>query len=320
MEITVAELAQRLQLDCSLVSKAAGCASGNQLISASRLDELLARLKEKYGPARSGWDISSLDPSTNEWDAALRGLYSQPVAFPASLPPSQGRQLREIALNAKARNCAEIGCFIGVSSLWLGSAIRDNGGGKLVSIDLFDPKYPIPAHYSYLEDPLGVATRAARESGLAEIIEFRKSESARYAKKLSGSPPLDLVFIDGDHTFLGIARDFVAYFPLLRQGGIAVLHDTNPKHCRWHGPRKFIDRYLSSSQSVSVEEIQTVPNYGIAIIKKLDDSRLPFSPAISLKLRCEIAAASTLRRLLGSAPARAAKHSVRSLRNALARR
>ena len=36
---------------------------------------------------------------------------------------------------------------------------------------------------------------------------------------------LDILFIDGDHTYEGVKRDFFAYSPLVRAGGVVVLHD-----------------------------------------------------------------------------------------------
>lgn len=40
--------------------------------------------------------------------------------------------------------------------------------------------------------------------------------------------PLDLLFIDGDHTYEGVRQDFEIYAPLVRDGGLIVLHDIVP--------------------------------------------------------------------------------------------
>jgi predicted O-methyltransferase YrrM len=37
--------------------------------------------------------------------------------------------------------------------------------------------------------------------------------------------PIDFLFIDGDHTYSGIKRDFEMYAPLVRHGGIIAFHD-----------------------------------------------------------------------------------------------
>jgi predicted O-methyltransferase YrrM len=36
---------------------------------------------------------------------------------------------------------------------------------------------------------------------------------------------LDVLFIDGDHTYEGVKRDFLLYAPLVRPGGIVAFHD-----------------------------------------------------------------------------------------------
>ena len=38
---------------------------------------------------------------------------------------------------------------------------------------------------------------------------------------------LDLLFIDGDHTYAGVKKDWEMYSPLVRKGGIIALHDIN---------------------------------------------------------------------------------------------
>jgi predicted O-methyltransferase YrrM len=43
-----------------------------------------------------------------------------------------------------------------------------------------------------------------------------------------GGRPLDLLLIDGDHRYRGVTADFDTYTPLLRPGGLIVLHDIVP--------------------------------------------------------------------------------------------
>ena len=44
--------------------------------------------------------------------------------------------------------------------------------------------------------------------------------------------PVDLLFIDGDHTYAGVRRDFEMYSPLVRPGGMIAFHDIchHPHH------------------------------------------------------------------------------------------
>jgi predicted O-methyltransferase YrrM len=40
---------------------------------------------------------------------------------------------------------------------------------------------------------------------------------------------LDFLFIDGDHSYKGVKRDFELYLPLVREGGIIAFHDILPR-------------------------------------------------------------------------------------------
>lgn len=39
---------------------------------------------------------------------------------------------------------------------------------------------------------------------------------------------IDLLFIDGDHIYEGVRKDFEMYSPLVRKGGIIAFHDICP--------------------------------------------------------------------------------------------
>lgn len=47
-----------------------------------------------------------------------------------------------------------------------------------------------------------------------------------------GECKLDVLFVDGDHTYDGVKKDFETYSPLVRKGGIVGFHDIVPHHER----------------------------------------------------------------------------------------
>jgi predicted O-methyltransferase YrrM len=57
---------------------------------------------------------------------------------------------------------------------------------------------------------------------------------ARVAEVLRGRP-LDLLFIDGDHSYAGVRADFEAYSSLVRPGGLIGFHDIVPDFTRRFG-------------------------------------------------------------------------------------
>jgi hypothetical protein len=43
--------------------------------------------------------------------------------------------------------------------------------------------------------------------------------------KILGGAQLDYLFLDGDHKYGGVSRDFEMYAPLVRRGGMVAFHD-----------------------------------------------------------------------------------------------
>lgn len=50
-------------------------------------------------------------------------------------------------------------------------------------------------------------------------------ETPAQIQKILGDQKLDLLFIDGDHTYEGVHQDFTMYSPFVRAGGFIVFHD-----------------------------------------------------------------------------------------------
>ncbi|MBS0659727.1 MAG: class I SAM-dependent methyltransferase [Verrucomicrobia bacterium] len=70
-----------------------------------------------------------------------------------------------------------------------------------------------------------------------EYVEGSSQDPAaleRVRRALDGQP-LDLLFIDGDHHYAGVAADFTLYRPLVRPGGLIAFHDIVPDHQTRHG-------------------------------------------------------------------------------------
>jgi hypothetical protein len=73
---------------------------------------------------------------------------------------------------------------------------------------------------------------------------------------------IDLLFIDGDHSYEGVKKDFELYSKILSDNGIIIIHDTDENyektlivsedakkdHYRFDGPSKFIKELESSDE------------------------------------------------------------------------
>jgi cephalosporin hydroxylase len=57
-------------------------------------------------------------------------------------------------------------------------------------------------------------------------------ETLHRLEKLLDGDPVDMLFIDGDHSYDGVLADWTMYHPLIRPGGIVAFHDVlhHPGH------------------------------------------------------------------------------------------
>lgn len=78
-----------------------------------------------------------------------------------------------------------------------------------------------------------VMCKAARYGGRCMIL---KGSSPAMAEKIDDGS-LDFVFIDGDHTEIGVTRDILAWAPKVTRSGMVLGHD-----CHWTTVKRVIDR------------------------------------------------------------------------------
>lgn len=100
----------------------------------------------------------------------------------------------------------------------------------LVSIDL--PPSAVGIGYPRWKERL--YRSFARNSQRIELVRGNSHEDSTVSavKQTLGSRGVDVLFIDGDHTYEGVKKDFDLYSPLVRKGGIVAFHDIVPHHIR----------------------------------------------------------------------------------------
>lgn len=88
------------------------------------------------------------------------------------------------------------------------------------------------------------------------------ASSVDRVRRLLAGRPIDLLFIDGDHSYEGVRQDFEMYAPLVRPGGAVVFHDIVP-----HRPLSGVDvsRFWNEAKArYSHREIIADPQQGWA--------------------------------------------------------
>ena len=99
---------------------------------------------------------------------------------------------------------------------------------------------------------------------------------ARVRQSLDG--PLDVLLIDGDHAYESVKRDFELYAPLVRPGGLVILHDIVEDHGQRFGETTHADtggvpRFWREvvARQVETEEIvddRDQDGYGIGVVRQ----------------------------------------------------
>jgi predicted O-methyltransferase YrrM len=164
----------------------------------------------------------------------------------------------------RPRRILEIGSSAGGTLfLWTRAATDD---ATIVSIDL-------PA--GGLDDP-EEAERLRRferfRRGRQRLYLLRADSHAgltqRRLAEILGGQALDFLFIDGDHSYDGVRRDFDDYTALVRPDGLVALHDVHPHSRGWGGDvprfwREVRDRYAGGE----LLESPAQDGFGIGLIR-----------------------------------------------------
>lgn len=253
--------------------------NGETYLKKDELKNLIDELFPSVNAPQKSYEIPEyLKSCTIPWAKTLVKMYEEKFTYPASVSPSQGDFLRTLVSNFAPKNIVEIGCFTGISTVWLAAGLEQTGQkGTIHSIDLFEDIIPSPPyHCAYLADPIEYAQKSLEAAQLSHRVKFHKGNSIAVGEKVDEilDQPIDFLYIDGDHTVEGCYKDFVLYSPHVSVGGYIILHDIYPEHCNWDGPRHLIDKYLKNSPHFDVLEIKTSPvNYGMAVIRKLSEDK-----------------------------------------------
>jgi MMP 1-O-methyltransferase len=150
------------------------------------------------------------------------------------LDPQEGNALYEIALEAGRRGpCLEIGSYCGKSTIYIGTACRENNG-ILFSIDHHrGSEEQQPGEEYFDSDVFDHKTgRVDTFKEFRKTIENFKLEdtvvpmvcSSDVAARLWATP-LSLVFIDGGHSYEAVYADYNAWAGHIIPDGYLLIHD-----------------------------------------------------------------------------------------------
>lgn len=140
-----------------------------------------------------------------------RAVYGRLKDAPLAVSRETGQALYMLARGAKARTIVEFGTSFGLSTLFLAAALRDNGGGRLITTEFEASK-------------IARARANLAEAALVDLVEFREGDALDTLR--DGLPDsIDFVLLDGAK---GLYSDVLALVePRLRPGAFVVADDAH---------------------------------------------------------------------------------------------
>jgi predicted O-methyltransferase YrrM len=187
--------------------------------------------------------LRRLAPDRLRDDPRLRALFVGAGLIPPRTmhSPAEAALLRELARGR--RRVVEIGVYEGSSAVVLCEVL-----GAEAELHLVDPfghhATALPAGWRATEAASRrVVARAARRYG-GPRVHWHIGFSADVARRWDGGR-VDLLFVDGDHSEAGVARDWELWHPHVAQGGTVLFHDaraSRPGGRGLPGPTAVVDR------------------------------------------------------------------------------
>jgi len=170
-----------------------------------------------------------------------------------------------LARSLKPEVCVEIGSARGKSACHVGLALRENGRGKLWAID---PHRPTEWNDADSADTYAAIRRNVRSVGLDGWVEIVREDSSKAAA--GWSRPIDLLFIDGDHSYDGVKADWDAFARHVRPFGFVAFHDTlwdlrpDPRYARADmGVPRFVEELRRQGYPVLTVD----QDYGVSLVQ-----------------------------------------------------
>lgn len=140
----------------------------------------------------------------------------------------------EYAAAARPRTVLEIGRAWGGTLACLCSAAAPDA--LIISLDYHGSRFSGPLGFvmsGFWKRPLWKASAAPGQTLHTLTSDSHSPATFSAVSSILAGRPVDLLFIDGDHSYAGVKADHATYAKLLAPGGAVVFHDINT------GPERF---------------------------------------------------------------------------------
>ncbi len=143
-------------------------------------------------------------------------------AVPSHLTGLDRAQLYRLAQRPALRTVVEIGSYLGASAVALAEGLKaaGNQAARVYCIDTWQNE-------GMSEGPADHMATFGRHTAPYQplIVPVRGRSTDVAAKLLAEVGPIDLLFVDGDHSYDGVLADWRVFGPAMRKHGVAAFHD-----------------------------------------------------------------------------------------------
>jgi predicted O-methyltransferase YrrM len=176
--------------------------------------------------------------------------------------------LHGLVLANRPQVTVEIGSASGWSACMIGSALKAVGNGMLYAID---PHRATTWNDGRLVDTYPVIRANVKQLGLENFVTIVRRTSEEAARDWRRR--IDMIFIDGDHSYEGVRRDWELFLPHMAPFSFVVFHDTmwevgdvNEEYRRADmGVPRFVDELRKQGYPVAT----SAPNCGVSIVQPI---------------------------------------------------
>ena len=154
-----------------------------------------------------------------------------------------------------------------MSACYVGMALALNGKGKVFAID---PHTPTEWNDAGSADSYEIMMKNVRSLGLSRYVEIIRKTSAEAAQ--GWNRRIELLFIDGDHSYEGVKSDWELFSPHMAPFGVVVFHDTAWEIApeKWKGVRREdmgVPRFVDELRQGGYPVITLNNDFGVSIVQ-----------------------------------------------------
>ena len=167
------------------------------------------------------------------------------------------RLIPQIATSLEAKTYLELGIWDGDCILAVASAMSAMRGSDYHAVGVDRTERP----------------RCREQQSLFNIFEYVLMDTLQFlaSEQAKAYGQFDLVFIDADHNEAAVEADFNAVFPLVKDQGVILLHDTFPGTPELAIPGQCVDawKFAVKLGTTADYESMTLPySPGLTIVRK----------------------------------------------------